>query len=30
MYKDWNRRPFSPNQRVIADFIQKMSSASST
>ncbi len=23
MYKDWNRRPFSPNQRVIADFIQK-------
>lgn len=23
MYKDWNRRPFSPNQRIIADFIQK-------
>ncbi|MBW4081329.1 MurR/RpiR family transcriptional regulator [Paenibacillus sp. S150] len=23
MYKDWNRRAFSPNQRIIADFIQK-------
>lgn len=23
MYKDWNRRTFSPNQRIIADFIQK-------
>lgn len=23
MYKDWNHRPFSPNQRIIADFIQK-------
>ncbi|WNS46588.1 MurR/RpiR family transcriptional regulator [Paenibacillus sp. MMS20-IR301] len=23
MYKDWNQRPFSPNQRIIADFIQK-------
>ncbi|MRN56751.1 MurR/RpiR family transcriptional regulator [Paenibacillus monticola] len=23
MYKDWSRRAFSPNQRIIADFIQK-------
>lgn len=23
MYKDWNHRAFSPNQRIIADFIQK-------
>ncbi|RUT48185.1 MurR/RpiR family transcriptional regulator [Paenibacillus anaericanus] len=23
MYKDWSRRPFSPNQRIIADFIQR-------
>lgn len=23
MYKDWNRRPFSPNQRILADFIPK-------
>lgn len=30
MYKDWNRRAFSPNQRIIADFIQKMSNVWST
>ncbi|WP_150267558.1 MurR/RpiR family transcriptional regulator [Paenibacillus tepidiphilus] len=23
MYKDWNTRPFSPNQRILADFIPK-------